>query len=51
MRSLTKLTREGKDLVDKGITCAKSGGFTAEQCSVLRDVALESDFGHLHPGS
>lgn len=31
--------------------CEKLGGFTVEQCRVLREVAVESDFKHLHPGS
>jgi len=43
------MKRKGTDLVDKEIPCVKSSGFTVEQCSVLWDVVLESDFGHVYP--
>ena len=45
----TKIKRKGTDLVEKEIPCVKSSGFTVEQCSVLWDVVLESDFGHVYP--
>lgn len=47
---LTKLRREGKDLVDKGNARAELGGLTEEQCHALREAAVELHLDRLPPG-